>query len=39
VVAVIEMVRNGTLASHGFLKQEDIKLTDFLQTKTGSLYA
>jgi len=38
VVAVIEMVRDGTLPDHGFLKQEDIPLVAFLATKTGSLY-
>lgn len=38
VVAVIEMVRTGTLPNHGFLKQEDIPLADFLATKTGRLY-
>ena len=39
VVGVIEMVKNGTLPSQGFLKQEDIPLAAFLATKTGSLYA
>jgi len=39
VVAVIEMVRDGTLPQQGFLKQEDIPLEAFLQTRTGSLYA
>jgi saccharopine dehydrogenase-like NADP-dependent oxidoreductase len=38
VVAVIEMVRDGTLASHGFLKQEEIPLEAFLATRTGSLF-
>ncbi len=38
VVAVIEMVRNGTLANSGFLKQEDIPLDAFLATKTGRHY-
>ena len=38
VVAIIEMVRGGTLPNHGFLRQEDIPLEDFLATKTGSLY-
>jgi saccharopine dehydrogenase-like NADP-dependent oxidoreductase len=38
VVAVIEMVRDGTLPDHGFLKQEDIPLTAFLATRTGGLY-
>lgn len=38
VVAIIEMVRDGQLPNNGFLKQEDIKLGDFLATRTGSLY-
>jgi saccharopine dehydrogenase (NAD+, L-lysine-forming) len=38
VVAIIEMVRNGSLPSRGFLKQEDISLEAFLATRTGSLY-
>jgi saccharopine dehydrogenase (NAD+, L-lysine-forming) len=38
VVAVIELVRNGSLPAHGFLKQEDISLEAFLSTRTGSLY-
>ncbi len=38
VVAIIEMVRNGTLPDRGFLKQEDIPLDAFLATKTGGLY-
>lgn len=38
VVAIIEMVRAGTLPGRGFLKQEDVLLEDFLATKTGSLY-
>jgi len=39
VVGVIEMVRDGTLPNHGFLKQEDIPLEAFLKTKTGGLYS
>ncbi len=38
VVAVIEMVRDGTLANHGFLKQENIPLEAFLATRTGGLF-
>jgi len=38
VVAVIEMVRDGTLPNQGFLKQEDIPLNTFLATTTGRLY-
>ena len=39
VVAVIEMVREGLLASTGFLKQEDIPLEAFLNTVNGARYA
>jgi len=35
VVAVIEMVRAGSLPRQGFLKQEDIPLDAFLATSTG----
>jgi len=38
VCAVIEMVRDGTLPQTGFLKQEDISLDAFLNTKSGALY-
>ncbi|AXI46872.1 L-lysine dehydrogenase [Sulfitobacter sp. SK012] len=38
VVAIIEMVRDGKLPNKGFLKQEDISLSDFLATPTGALY-
>lgn len=38
VVAIIEMVRDGTLPDSGFLKQEDIRLGRFLATKTGRLF-
>ncbi len=39
VVAVIEMVRDGTLPQTGFLKQEDIPLASFLTTQNGARYA
>lgn len=39
VVAVIEMVRAGSLPAHGFLKQEDIPLAAFFETKNGARYA
>jgi saccharopine dehydrogenase-like NADP-dependent oxidoreductase len=39
VVAVIQMVRDGTLPQQGFLKQEEIPLERFLATATGRLYA
>lgn len=38
VVAVIEMVREGTLPSTGFLKQEDIPLESLFATRTGGFY-
>ena len=38
VVAVIEMVRDGALPSKGFLKQEEIPLMPYLETRTGSYY-
>jgi len=39
VVAIMEMVRDGALKDTGFLKQEDVPLQRFLETKTGSTYA
>lgn len=39
VVAVIEMVRDEKLQNSGFLKQEDISLSAFLSTSTGSHYS
>jgi len=36
--AVIEMVRDGTLPSRGFIKQEEISLKDFLQSRTGQFF-
>jgi len=38
VVSVIELVREGTLPTKGFLKQEDIPLDALLSTRTGSFY-
>lgn len=38
VCAIVEMVSNGTLPDKGFIKQEDVPLQDFLQTKNGRLY-
>jgi saccharopine dehydrogenase-like NADP-dependent oxidoreductase len=38
VVAVIEMVRDGALPGKGFLKQEDIPLKPYLETRTGNYY-
>jgi saccharopine dehydrogenase-like NADP-dependent oxidoreductase len=37
--AVIELVCTGILPKNGFIKQEDIKLKDFLSTHNGRLYA
>ena len=39
VVAVIEMVADGALPQTGFLKQENIPLKPFLETRTGGLFA
>ncbi len=39
VVAIVEMVRDGTLPAKGFLKQEDVPLDAFLKTETGGHYA
>ncbi len=38
VVSVIEMVRDGALPRQGFLKQEDIPLAPYLETRTGNFY-
>ena len=38
VVGIIEMVRNGTLPSSGFLKQESVSLDGLLETKTGAFF-
>jgi saccharopine dehydrogenase-like NADP-dependent oxidoreductase len=38
VCAVVEMVSNGSLPAKGFLKQEEIRLSEFLKTRNGSLY-
>lgn len=39
IVAVVELLSNGTLPQKGFVKQEDIPLHAFLKTATGKLYA
>jgi saccharopine dehydrogenase-like NADP-dependent oxidoreductase len=39
VCAVVEMVSDGSLPGKGFLKQEEILLSEFLKTKNGRLYA
>ncbi len=38
LVAVIEMVANGSLPQKGFIKQEEIDFDALLKTKTGSLF-
>jgi len=38
IAAVVEMVNNGTLASKGFIKQEEIPYDKFLETENGRLY-
>jgi saccharopine dehydrogenase (NAD+, L-lysine-forming) len=38
ICAVIELVSKGKLPQKGFIKQEDISLTEFLKTKNGSYY-
>ena len=38
IAAVIEMVANGTLPNSGFIKQEDISFTDFLETENGKYF-
>jgi saccharopine dehydrogenase-like NADP-dependent oxidoreductase len=37
--AIVEMVRDGSIADKGFIKQETIPLTRFLKTKNGRLYS
>ena len=39
VCAVVEMVSDGSLPGKGFLKQEEIPLSEFLKTRNGRLYA
>jgi saccharopine dehydrogenase (NAD+, L-lysine-forming) len=39
LVAVVELVSQGTLPQRGFVKQEDIPLRAFLNTTTGCLFA
>ena len=38
LVAVIEMVANGSLPNKGFIKQEEIPFDEFLKTKNGSYF-
>lgn len=39
VTATVELVSGGKLIKQGFLKQEDIKLADFLNTIAGKMYS
>jgi saccharopine dehydrogenase-like NADP-dependent oxidoreductase len=39
VAAVIELVRDDKLPQRGFLKQEEIRFTDYLSTRTGYYFA
>ncbi|NBB77091.1 MAG: L-lysine dehydrogenase, partial [Bacteroidetes bacterium] len=39
VCAVVEMVNEATLPNRGFIKQEEIPLEKFLETRNGRLYA
>ena len=39
IAAVVEMVADGSLASRGFIKQEDIELTAFLKTENGKFFS
>ncbi len=38
IVAVVEMASSGSLGEKGFVRQEDISLSDFLNTRTGRYY-
>jgi saccharopine dehydrogenase-like NADP-dependent oxidoreductase len=38
IVAVVEMVADGTLPQNGFIKQEDIVFEKFLETETGKFF-
>jgi saccharopine dehydrogenase (NAD+, L-lysine-forming) len=39
IVAIVELVANDVLPQRGFVKQEEVSLTAFLGTSTGSLFA
>lgn len=39
ICAMVDLVRDGKLPSHGFLKQEDVALADFLSNRFGRYYA
>ena len=38
IASVVEMVADGVLPDHGFIRQEDILLKDFLQTQNGAFF-
>ncbi len=38
VLGVVDLMRTGALPSHGFVRQEQVKLADFLNTEFGRLY-
>ena len=38
VCAIIELVQSGKLPARGFVKQEDVRLDDFLSTSCGKLF-
>ncbi|WP_050605484.1 saccharopine dehydrogenase family protein [Ruegeria sp. 6PALISEP08] len=38
VLGVVDLMRTGTLPSKGFVRQEQVKLVDFLNTEFGALY-
>lgn len=39
VCVMVDLLHNGKLPAHGFLRQEDVTLTDFLANRFGSHYA
>jgi len=39
VCAVIELVNSGVLPDKGFIKQEEIAMENFIETKNGRLYS
>lgn len=38
ILGVVDLMRTGVLPSKGFIRQEQVKLTDFLNTEFGRLY-
>ena len=37
-VAMVELVARGTLSDTGFVRQEDVRLDDLLDTRSGRLF-